>query len=82
MIATGVASTFNLRVNVPANPKIYINDYDVTEQYVGSPSVGPGYLVEAYNVNYPVPCNRLVIFGQENGFGGDIQNLHLFSINN
>lgn len=40
MIATGVASTFNLRVNVPANPKIYINNYDVTEQYVRSPSVG------------------------------------------
>lgn len=54
----------------------------MTTDYIGRPSVGPESLVESYNVNYPVPCNRLVIFGQENGFGGDIQNLHLFSINN
>ncbi len=89
MIATGIASTFDLRVDqiihtppVPVEHKIYINDEDVTTDYIGRPSVGPESLLESYNVNYPVPCNRLVIFGQEQGFGGDIQNLHLFSIDN
>ncbi len=82
MTATGVASTFDVRVEqVETSPgtydyQTYINDVNVTGLYIGTPTVA------SYGVKYPIPCNKLVLYGQEKGFGGNIQNLHLFSIDN